>query len=48
MIAPVILAFLTGAALGVIFMGMVAAGRRENDCLACRRAAEEEWRDGTD
>lgn len=52
MIALVILALMTGAALGVILMGMVAAGRREDDCRACRgdkafRVADEQ-RDGTE
>lgn len=56
MTALVILALMTGAALGVILMGMVAAGRREDECRACRRElwafpsadCDEEWRDGTD
>lgn len=50
MIALVVLALMTGAALGVILAGMVSAGRREDDCRACRRAlsAEPEWRDGTE
>ena len=50
MIALVILALFTGAAFGVILMGMVTAGRREDECQACRRAleAEPEWRDGTE
>jgi hypothetical protein len=38
-IALVVLALMAGAALGVIFMGMVTAGRREDECRACRRAA---------
>lgn len=37
MIALVILALLAGAALGIILMGMVTAGRREEDCRACER-----------
>lgn len=50
MTALVILALLAGAALGIIFMGMVGAGRREDECRACRREipADPEWRDGTE
>jgi len=48
-IALVILAGMAGAALGVILAGMLAAGRREDDCRACRgdkafRVADEEVR----
>ena len=42
MIALAILAFMAGAALGVILgvilMGMVSAGRREDECKECKRA----------
>lgn len=50
MIALLILALMVGAALGVIFMGMVAGSRRAAQCQACRReiSAEPEWRDGTE
>lgn len=39
MTAWVILALVTGAALGAVLMGMVAGGRREDECRACKRAA---------
>ena len=42
MIALVILALMASAALGVILAGMVAAGRREDECRDCRRALFED------
>lgn len=37
MIALAVTCLMAGAAAGVILMGMVSAGRREDDCRACRR-----------
>lgn len=50
MIALVVLALMTGAALGVILGGTLRAGRREDECRACRRehSADPERRDGTE
>lgn len=50
MIALAVACLMAGAALGVILAGMVSAGRREDDCRACRRElrADPKWRDGTE
>lgn len=60
MIALAVLALLVGAAAGVILMGPVRGGKREDECQACRRREldaafraadgkdDPEWRDGNE